>query len=57
MQDSSMTAALEGGEWSAARPGALYPRERSGIHFTRFAVILKLNTVEIQLRIVQVSRE
>ena len=29
-----MTAALEGGEWSAARPAALYPRERPGTHFT-----------------------
>ena len=27
-----MTAALEGGEWSAARPGLLYPRERPGTH-------------------------
>jgi len=27
-----MTAALEGGEWSAA--AALYPRERPGTHFT-----------------------
>jgi len=27
-----MTAALEGGEWSAARPAAVYPRERPGIH-------------------------
>jgi len=29
-----MTAALEGGEWSAARPDALYPRERPGTYFT-----------------------
>ena len=29
-----MTAALEGGEWSAARPAARYPRERPGTHFT-----------------------
>jgi len=29
-----MTAALEGGEWSAAHPTALYPRERPGTHFT-----------------------
>ena len=30
-----MTAALEGGEWSAARPGrTLYPRERHGTHCT-----------------------
>ena len=29
-----MTAALEGGEWSAARPGRTYPRERPGTHFT-----------------------
>jgi len=29
-----MTAALEGGEWSAARPGRTLPRERPGIHFT-----------------------
>ena len=28
-----MTAALEGGEWSAAPPAALYPRERPGTHF------------------------
>ena len=25
-----MTTALEGGQWSAARPGLLYPRERPG---------------------------
>jgi len=31
---SSMTAALEGGEWSAARPGSLYSQERPGTHFT-----------------------
>ena len=29
-----MTAALEGGEWSAARPGRTLPRERAGTHFT-----------------------
>ena len=29
-----MTAALEGGEWSAYAPAALYPRERPGAHFT-----------------------
>ena len=29
-----MTAALEGGEWSAARPDRTYPRERPGTHFT-----------------------
>jgi len=30
-----MTAALEGGEGSAARPGrTLYPQERHGTHFT-----------------------
>jgi len=29
-----MTAALEAGEWSAACPAALYPRERPGTHFT-----------------------
>ena len=29
-----MTAALEEGEWSAARPAAIYPRERPGTHFT-----------------------
>ena len=29
-----MTAALEGGEWSAARPGRTLPRERPGTHFT-----------------------
>jgi len=29
-----MTAALEIGEWSAARPTALYLRERPHIHFT-----------------------
>ena len=27
-----MTAALERGEWSAARPGLLYPREKPGTH-------------------------
>jgi len=30
-----MTAALEGGEWSAARPGRTLPRETPGTHFTR----------------------
>jgi len=30
-----MTAALEGVEWSAAIPGSIYPRERTGTHFTR----------------------
>jgi len=29
-----MTSAIEAGEWSAARSGALYPRERPGTHFT-----------------------
>jgi len=29
-----MTAALEVGEWSAARPGLLYPRETPGTHCT-----------------------
>jgi hypothetical protein len=29
-----MTTALEGGEWSAARPGQPYPRERPGTHCT-----------------------
>ena len=29
-----MTAALEGGEWSAARPGRTLPPERPGTHFT-----------------------
>jgi hypothetical protein len=29
-----MTVALERGEWSAARPGHTYPRERPGTHFT-----------------------
>jgi len=29
-----MTAALEGVEWSAANPAALYPQERPGTHFT-----------------------
>ena len=29
-----MTAAPEGGEWSAARPGRTLPRERPGTHFT-----------------------
>ena len=28
-----MTAALEGGEWSAARPGRTLPPERPGTHF------------------------
>ena len=31
---SSMTAALEEGEWSVARPGLLYPWERPGTHCT-----------------------
>jgi len=29
-----MTAAIEGGEWSAASPGHTLPQERSGTHFT-----------------------
>jgi hypothetical protein len=29
-----MTAALEGGEWSAARPARTLPHERPGTHFT-----------------------
>ena len=29
-----MTVALEGGEWSAARPSRTLPRERPGTHFT-----------------------
>jgi len=29
-----MTTELEGGEWSAVCPAALYPRERPGTHFT-----------------------
>ena len=29
-----MTAALEGGEWSAARPGLTLPRKRHGTNFT-----------------------
>ena len=29
-----MTVALEEGEWSAARPDHLYPRERPDTHFT-----------------------
>ena len=29
-----MTAALEGGEWSAARPGRILPLRRVGTHFT-----------------------
>jgi len=29
-----MTAALEGGEWSAARSDRTLPRERPGTHFT-----------------------
>jgi len=29
-----MTAALEGGEWSAARPGRTYPWERPDTHCT-----------------------
>jgi len=29
-----MIAALEGGEWSAARPGRFTPGERPGTHFT-----------------------
>ena len=29
-----MTAALEGGEWSAARPGRTLPRERASTHCT-----------------------
>ena len=30
-----MAAALEGGEWSEARPGRTLPRERPGTHFTK----------------------
>ena len=29
-----MTAALEGGEWSAARPGRTLPPGKDGTHFT-----------------------
>jgi len=29
-----MAAALEGGEWSATRPGHTLPREIPGTHFT-----------------------
>jgi len=29
-----MTAALEGREWPAARPGRNLPQERNGTHFT-----------------------
>ena len=29
-----MTAELEGGEWSVARPGRTLPRERPGARFT-----------------------
>jgi len=29
-----MTAALEGGEWSAAHPGHTLPRKRAGTHST-----------------------
>jgi len=29
-----MTAALEGGEWSAACPGRALPRQRPGTYFT-----------------------
>jgi hypothetical protein len=31
---SSKTSALEGGKWSAARPGRTLPRERPGTHCT-----------------------
>ena len=31
---SSKTSALEGDEWSAARPGLTLPRERPGTHCT-----------------------
>jgi len=30
-----MTAAVEWGEWSAARPGRTLPRQRLGTHFKR----------------------
>jgi len=29
-----MTAALEGGEWSATRPGRTLPPRKTGAHFT-----------------------
>jgi hypothetical protein len=32
--NSFLTSALEGGVWSASRPGRLHPRERAGIHCT-----------------------
>ena len=32
--NSFLTSALEGGVWSASRPGRLYPRERPGTHCT-----------------------
>ena len=31
---SSMTTALEGGEWTAARPDLLHPREKPSTHCT-----------------------
>src|SRR5215469_14147913 len=32
--NSFLTSALEGGVWSASRPGRLYPQERPGTHCT-----------------------
>jgi hypothetical protein len=34
LRNSFLTSVLEGGVWSASRPGRLYPRERPGAHFT-----------------------
>jgi hypothetical protein len=34
LPNSFLTSALEGGVWSASRPGRLYPRERPGTHCT-----------------------
>jgi len=41
-----MTAALEGYEWLAARPAALYPRERPGTHFAGGWLCNGINAVE-----------
>ena len=38
-----MTAALEGFEWSAARPSPLYSRERPATHFTGNLMVVYVN--------------
>ena len=51
-----MTAALEVGEWSAARPGRTLPRERPGTHFTGgwvgnyYNIVIKGTVIPLEAR-------